>query len=153
MYFRSFKLAALLVAVCAASPVLAQGPQAQHVQPASHHAGQQHAGYLQYPQLQAPMYPSPVQHTPAWNGGTVVTNQAFAPHEMLYPHTYRAMYAPYYYRVKGGWIWTPFGMRQHEQVKLEGTEVVVKYKSHYPLFSGFTKPRTDGSLMNCFFNK
>ena len=102
-----------------------------------------------YPQLNAPMYPSPVQYTPAWNGGTFVTNQAFAPHEMLYPHTYRALYPPYYYKVKGGWIWTPFGMRQHEEVKLEGTEVTVKYKSHLPLFSGFKAPRADSSLIKC----
>lgn len=107
-----------------------QPPQAQQVSAPGH-----------YPQLQAPLYPSPVQYTPAWNGGTIITNQALAPHEMLYPHSYHAMYGPYYYRVKGGWIWTPFGVRQHEQVTLEGTEVIVKYKSHYPLFSGFRPPR------------
>lgn len=95
----------------------------------------------QYPQLNAPLYPSPVQYTPPWNGGTVVTNQAFAPHEMLYPHTYHAMYPPFYYKVNGSWIWTPFGMRQHEHWKLQGTEVQVKYRSHYPLFGGFHPPR------------
>jgi hypothetical protein len=90
-----------------------------------------------YPQLNAPLYPSPVQSTQPWSGGTIVTNQAFAPHEMLYPHKYHAMYPPFYHRVKGHWIWTPFGMRQHEQWKLQGTEVMVNYRSTYPPFSGF----------------
>ena len=94
----------------------------------------------QYPQLNAPLYPSPVQYTPEWNGGTIITNQALAPHEMLYPHTYHAMYPPFYYKVEGGWLWTPFGMRQHEHWKLQGTEVKVKYRSHYPLFGGFHPP-------------
>ena len=94
----------------------------------------------QYPQLNAPLYPSPVQNVPAWTGGTVITNQAFAPHELLYPHEYHSMYGPFHYQVKGCWIWTPFGMRQHEQWKLQGTEVRVKYRSHYKLFSGFHPP-------------
>lgn len=94
----------------------------------------------QYPQLNAPLYPSPVQYTPPWNGGTIITNQAFAPHEMLYPHTYHAMYPPFYYKVHGGWFWTPFGFRQHEHWKLQGTEVNVKYRSHYPLFGGWHPP-------------
>ncbi len=95
----------------------------------------------QYPQLHAPLYPSPVQYTPPYNGGTIITNQAFAPHEMLYPHTYRAMYPPFYHKVNGGWIWTPFGFRQHENWKLQGTEVTVKYRSHYPVFGGYHPPR------------
>ncbi len=99
------------------------------------------AGYGQYPVLDAPLYPAPVQYTPAYNGGTIITNQAFAPHEMLYPHRYHAMYPPFYYRVRGGWIWTPFGMRQHEQWKLEGTEVLVNYRAKRKLFSGFHPPR------------
>ena len=94
----------------------------------------------QYPQLNAPLYPSPVQHVPEWTGGTVITNQAFAPHELLYPHEYHSMYGPFHYKVKGCWIWTPFGMRQHEEWKLQGTEVRVKYRSHYKLFSGFHPP-------------
>ena len=81
-----------------------------------------------------------MQYTPAWNGGTVITNQAFAPHEMLYPHTYHAMYPPFYYKVKGSWFWTPFGVRQHENWKLQGTEVTVKYRSSYPLFSSYHPP-------------
>ena len=93
-----------------------------------------------YPRTRASLYPCPVQYTPSWQGGTVITNQAFAPHEMLYPHEYRAMYPPYYYKVKGGWVWTPFGMKQHESWKLQGTEVSVKYKSHISIFSGFCPP-------------
>ncbi len=95
----------------------------------------------QYPQLNAPLYPSPQQNVPNWTGGTIITNQAFAPHEMLYPHEYHAMYGPFYYQVKGCWVMTPFGMRQHERWKLQGTEVKVKYHSNYKPFSGFIPPR------------
>ena len=94
----------------------------------------------QYPQLNAPLYPSPIQGVPPWTGGTVITNQAFAPHELLYAHQYHSMYGPFYYKVKGCWVWTPLGMRQHEQWKLQGTEVRVKYRTHYKLFSGFCPP-------------
>jgi hypothetical protein len=95
-----------------------------------------------YPRLGAPLYPAPVQYTPSWNGGAVITNQAFAPHEMLYPHRYHAMYPPYYHKVHGSWYWTPFGMRQHESWKLEGTEVIVNYRPRFKLFSGFHPPRS-----------
>jgi hypothetical protein len=95
----------------------------------------------QYPQLNAPLYPSPVQYTPPWNGGSIYTNQALAPHEMLYPHRYRAMYPPFYHKVHGGWIVTPWGVRQHENWKLEGTMVDVKYRSHRAPFSFFVPPR------------
>jgi hypothetical protein len=94
-----------------------------------------------YPALGAPLYPCPVQNTPPWNGGTIITNQAFAPHEMLYPHRYHAMYPPFYYKVRGCWLWTPFGMRQHEHWELQGTEVKVNYRSRIGLFSGFHPPR------------
>ncbi|MFV0446553.1 MAG: hypothetical protein ACK5Q5_23525 [Planctomycetaceae bacterium] len=100
-----------------------------------------HAGPNVYPRLNAPMYPSPVQNTPAWNGGTFITNQAFAPHEMTYPHKYHAMYPPFYHKVKGKWMLTPFGVRQHEEWKLEGTEVMVNYRSRFRLFSGYHPPR------------
>lgn len=90
-----------------------------------------------YVRLGAPMYPTPRPNIPVWTGSTVITNQAFAPHEMLYPHTYRAIYPPFYHRVKGGWILTPFGVRSHEKWELQGTMVQVKYRSSYPgLFSG-----------------
>ncbi len=90
-----------------------------------------------YPQLNAPLYPSPTQFNPPHTGGTIITNQALAPHEMLYPHKYHAMYGPFYYRVRGSWVMTPFGMRQHENWELQGTEVKVNYRSSYAPFSGF----------------
>ena len=57
----------------------------------------------------------------------MITNQAFAPQEMLYPHTYRAIYPPFYHRVKGGWVLTPLGVRSHEKWELQGTQVQVKF--------------------------
>lgn len=90
-----------------------------------------------YVRLGAPMYPTPRPNIPIWTGSTVITNQAFAPQEMLYPHTYRAIYPPFYHRVKGGWIVTPLGVRSHEKWELQGTMVEVKYRSSYPgLLSG-----------------
>jgi hypothetical protein len=64
----------------------------------------------------------------------MITSPALAPHEMLYPHTYRAIYPPYYHRVKGGWIVTPFGVRSHERWQLQGTQVQVKYRSSAPIW-------------------
>lgn len=93
-----------------------------------------------YPQLGAGAYPSPVQHVPSQMGGSAITNQAFAPHEMLYPHEYRALYPPYYYRVRGGWLVTPFGVSSHDHWELLGTEVRVKYKSRISLSSRFVPP-------------
>lgn len=93
-----------------------------------------------YVHLGAPLYPSPRTNIPAWTGVTVVPTPALAPHEMLYPHTYRAIYPPYYHRVKGGYIWTPFGMRSHEKWELQGTQVQVKYRSEYPLLKPFHPP-------------
>lgn len=94
-----------------------------------------------YPRLNAPLYPTPQQNIPPQTGGTLITSQALAPHEMLYPHEYRSLYGPFYYRVKGSWIWTPFGMESHDKWELMGTEVKVKYRSNYSLFSLFTPPR------------
>lgn len=93
-----------------------------------------------YPYLNAPLYTCPRQDIPYQMGGTVITNQAFSPHEMLYKHDYKAMYPPFYYRAKGGYIWTPFGIHSHERWKLQGTVVRVKYRSHYGLFSAFHEP-------------
>jgi hypothetical protein len=93
-----------------------------------------------YPQTHAPMYPSPVPNVPTYVGGTVYTNQAFAPHEMLYPHEYKALFPPFYYKVSGKWWWTPFGMESHDKWELQGTEVNVKYRSDYRPFSGFAPP-------------
>ncbi len=95
----------------------------------------------QYPYLDAPLYPSPVQTVPTYVGGTQITNQAFAPHEMLYAHDYHSMYGPFYWKVHGKYVLTPFGVRSHEQWALQGTEVNVKYRSQKPLFSGFHAPR------------
>ena len=90
-----------------------------------------------YVRLGAGMYPTPRPNIPIWAGSTMITNQAFAPQEMLYPHTYKAIYPPFYHRVKGGWILTPLGVRSHEKWELQGTMVQVKYRSSYPgLFSG-----------------
>jgi hypothetical protein len=100
-----------------------------------------HCGPNVYPRLNAPLYPCPVQYTPVWNGGAFITNQALAPHEMTYPHKYHAMYPPFYHKVEGKWTWTPFGMRQHENWKLEGTEVIVNYRSRFKMFSGYHPPR------------
>lgn len=93
-----------------------------------------------YPNLNAPMNPTPVPHVPHQVGSTIVTNQAFYPHEMLYPHKYRAMYPPYYYKVRGHWFVTPWGVWSNDRWELQGTEVKVKYRSNYAPFSGFTPP-------------
>lgn len=93
-----------------------------------------------YPYLNASLYPAPQPNVPYQVGSTLVTNQAFAPHEYLYPHTYTAMYPPYYYSVKGGWVLTPFGVVSDEKWQLQGTMVKVRYKSHYGPFSLFTPP-------------
>lgn len=94
----------------------------------------------EYPQMGAPLYPAPVQNVPSQIGSTIITNQAFAPHEMLYPHEYHAVYPPFYHRVRGSWIWTPFGIRSHDKWELQGTEVKVKYRGNYGLLSGFKAP-------------
>ncbi|MBI1314781.1 hypothetical protein GC176_26095 [bacterium] len=102
---------------------------------------QQHATPQKgYPYLGAPLYPCPQPNIPVQVGGTMVTNPAFAPHEMLYAHKYRSMYGPFYYRVKGAWIWTPFGMESHDKWELVGTEVKVNYKSTICPLSGFVPP-------------
>jgi len=95
-----------------------------------------------YPQINAPLYPAPQPNTPTYVGGTAITNQAFAPHEMLYPHQYKALYGPYYYKVRGHWFLTPKGVRSHDTWELQGTEVSVKYRSHYRPFSFYFPPAT-----------
>jgi hypothetical protein len=93
-----------------------------------------------YPYLNAPMYPCPLPNIPYQVGATFLTNQAFDPHEMLYPHTYRSLYPPYYYEVSGGWKVLPWGVAQGERWRLRGTYVSVKYKSSWGLFSGWCPP-------------
>ena len=90
--------------------------------------------------MHAPLYPCPVPNVPTYVGGTTYTNQAFAPHEMLYPHEYKSLYPPFYHKVSGKWWWTPFGMESHDKWELQGTEVKVKYRSSYRWFSGFCPP-------------
>ena len=90
-----------------------------------------------YPYLNAPMYTSPVQHVPYQVGGTFYTNQAFAPHEMLYAHKYRALYPPYYFKVKGHWAVLPWGVWSVDNWELMGTEVRVDYRSRKPFYSLF----------------
>lgn len=88
-----------------------------------------------YVQLHAPLYPSPRPNVPYQVGATYITNPALNPHEMLYPHRYRALYPPYYYRVNGQWR-SAFGtMRRYERWELHGTEVDVQYCSKKPFLS------------------
>lgn len=93
-----------------------------------------------YPQTGAALYPSPIPGVPVQMGGAAIMNQAFHPHEMLYPHEYHAMYPPYYYKVNGGFMVSPFGVWSHEDWKLEGTRVDVKYNSHISPFTLFHPP-------------
>lgn len=91
-------------------------------------------------QLQAPLYPTPRPDIPYQVGGTVITNQAFSPHELLYPHEYRALYPPYYYKVHGGWVVTPWGVWSSDRWELQGTEVRVKYNPKISWLSAFAPP-------------
>jgi len=93
-----------------------------------------------YARLSAPLYPCPVQNIPVQVGGVVITNPALAPHEMLYAHEYRSLYPPFYYKVKGGWLWTPFGIESHDKWELQGTEIRVKYMSRRNLFRQLATP-------------
>lgn len=93
-----------------------------------------------YVYLNAPLYPSPQPYVPQEVGSSVITNQAFAPHEMLYKHKYHAMYPPFYYKVNGRWMVTRNGVLTRETWKLQGTEVKVKYHSHISPFALFCPP-------------
>jgi len=85
------------------------------------------------PPIQAPLYPSPRPDIPSEVGWTVISNQALAPYEMTYAHSYKALYPPYYYKNCHGLSCLPLVPKPH----LVGTEVRVKYHSHYKLGSGF----------------
>jgi beta-ureidopropionase / N-carbamoyl-L-amino-acid hydrolase len=93
-----------------------------------------------YPYLNAPLFPTPRPDIPYQTGVTLITNQALAPHEMLYPHTYKALYPPFYYTNKGTWVVTPLGVWSTENWSLVGTEVSVKYKPHISPFALFHPP-------------
>ncbi len=122
----------------AASPVsvrtAAQAPRVPANRPP---AAPMTAGYAR---LNAPLYPSPVQNVPHQVGGVVISNPALAPHEMLYEHEYRGLYPPYYYKVKGWWLWTPFGVESHDKWELTGTEVRVQYRNRSSLLRRITDP-------------
>lgn len=146
-------LGATALVAFVASDSIAQVPNGPNgIRPVSGYAPQAAPGQLPpgavvvmpaprgYPQMHAPMYPSPVPNVPTYVGGTTYTNQAFAPHEMLYPHEYKALYPPFYHKVSGKWWWTPFGMESHDKWELQGTMVKVKYRSDYRCFSGFCPP-------------
>lgn len=107
-----------------------------------------------YPQLNAALYPCPRADIPTEVGGTMITNEAFNPHEMLYCHKYRAVYPPNYYKVRwhwgfrmscypaGKWYAIPIPVRTRiaDTAKLKGTVVTVKYKSHIGIGSMFLPP-------------
>ncbi|MFN0055147.1 MAG: hypothetical protein ACKV0T_23480 [Planctomycetales bacterium] len=152
--FRSLKSSALLAAALA--PLLALSAQAQNPVQQTTYAARNRAmsygtldnglpadgnsyGYNHsngYAPIQAPLYPSPKPDVPYEVGRTMITNPALAPHEMLYPHTYHALYGPYYYRNKCGLNCVPF----FPKPKLRGTEVTVKYKSCHGLFDCWYPP-------------
>lgn len=127
----------------------AQAPQGQYIQsrvprmasgypmPGRMNYARQAQPSNRIPSFNASLYPCPIQNIPVQVGGTMYTNQAFAPHELLHAHEYRAMYPPYYYRVKGHWLWTPFGIESHDRWELSGTEVKVKYSSSYNPLAAF----------------
>jgi hypothetical protein len=139
--------AAVLIAALSKDSFAQYGGMAPQMMPGQMMPAQMPSGAMmmppprqQYTQLHAPMYPCPMPNVPTYVGGTAYTNQAFAPHEMLYAHKYKSLYPPFYYKVHGKWWWTPFGMESHDKWELQGTEVKVKYSSSYPLFSGFHPP-------------
>jgi len=121
-------------------------PQGHHIMPFSQHLGHHflpNGGYIGgMPQdgSAGPLYPAPKPGIPQQVGGTAFVHQAFHPHEMLYAHRYKSMYGPYYYKVDGGWMLTPFGVWSKENWKLQGTTVDVKYKSHISPFALFHRP-------------
>ena len=127
--------AAALAAVALAGPAGAQ----DHV-PGADPADRPFLNQEGYVYLNAPLYTAPVQNVPIQVGGTMVTNPAFAPHEMLYPHDYNALYGPFYHRARGTWAITPWGVRTNERWDLVGTQVKVKYRSKIPFFTGFSAP-------------
>jgi hypothetical protein len=134
----------VLASAAAISPAFAQNP-IQQVPPVPVLGGpaQLPPTYLYQPgyaYLNAPLYPSPQPHVPPEVGSTVITNQALSPHEMLYRHEYRALYPPFYYRVNGRWVVSPYGVTNRETWGLQGTEVRVKYHHHISPFALFVPP-------------
>lgn len=124
-----------------ASHYAATGPVYQGAAPMSVQNGMYpQNGSGMYPQTGAALYPAPRPGIPQQVGGIAIENQAFHPHEMLHAHRYRAIYPPYYYKVNGGWMVTPFGVWSKEDWKLQGTQVDVKYHSSISPFTLFKPP-------------
>jgi hypothetical protein len=124
-----------------ASHYAATGPVYQGAAPMSVQNGMYpQNGSGMYPQTGAALYPAPRPGIPQQVGGIAIENQAFHPHEMLHEHRYRALYPPYYYKVNGGWMVTPFGVWSKEDWKLQGTQVDVKYHSSISPFTMFKPP-------------
>lgn len=124
-----------------ASHFAATGPVYQGAAPMSVQNGMYpQNGSGMYPQTGAALYPAPRPGIPQQVGGISIENQAFHPHEMLHAHRYRAIYPPYYYKVNGGWMVTPFGVWSKEDWKLQGTQVDVKYHSSISPFTLFKPP-------------
>lgn len=88
------------------------------------------------------MYPAPLPGIPFDVGTTMITNPALDPHEMLYAHQYRGLYAPFYHKTYRHWVLTPFGICKSEKRVLVGTEVRVNYKSYISPCSLFFPPVT-----------
>jgi hypothetical protein len=97
-----------------------------------------------YPALNSSLYPCPRPDVPYEVGQTIITNQAFYPHEMLYCHRYKAIYPPYFYENKCGLACLPF----FPKPRLKGTCVTVKYKTCLPW--GYSPPSV--STKKCFSN-
>lgn len=95
-----------------------------------------------YPQLNSSLYPCPRPDIPQEVGSTLITNQAFYPHEMLYAHQYRAIYPPFYYENKCGITCLPFIPKPC----IAGTVVTVKYKTCLPC--GFHPPMANVCGLN-----
>jgi hypothetical protein len=139
----SATLAALFVA-SAATHTRAEEAYAGDVAPGGSHHGYvpiQQPGYVR---LSAPLNPVPQPNIPYQVGGSVITNQAFYAHEMLYPHSYRALYGPYYYKVGNVTTFNGRGFVQREKWELQGTEVKVKYHSAISPFALFFPPGPGG---------
>ena len=98
---------------------------------------------LGYARLDGAMYPSPQPGIPGYVGSTMITNPALDPHEMLYAHSYRGLYGPFYHKTTRHWVLTPFGLCKSEKRVLVGTEVRVNYKSHISPFALFWPPVTN----------
>lgn len=97
-----------------------------------------------YANIRPALYPCPKPDIPLEVGRTLITNPALAPHEMLYPHCYRALYPPYYYKNTCGLACLPFVPKPC----LCGTEVTVQYKSHLGCFGRFYPPISCRSYPN-----